>query len=129
MSTLSSYRRPIHDHFEPDESMDPHAARKLRGNLEQIDYAAFASNREVISQALGHVDAKKFQRMAVVVAQARAQWVATAVALSQTGQIPTSDQIAKLAQLRSAFEEMSEAYDGMRRMVERGYLPFDAPVA
>jgi hypothetical protein len=45
MSTLSSYRRTTSDHFEPEQNLDPQAQRKLRGQLEQIDYIAFASNR------------------------------------------------------------------------------------
>ena len=53
MSTVqtNSYRRS-RDHFEPQDS-DPQEQRKLRGQLEQIDYAAFVSNREVVGQMLG----------------------------------------------------------------------------
>jgi hypothetical protein len=36
----------------------------------------------------------------------------------------TPDQINQLGVLRRAFEELSEAYDAMRRMVERGYLSY-----
>ena len=52
MSTVltQSYRRQ-RDHFEPQD-LDPQEQRRLRGQLEQIDYAAFVSNREVISQTL-----------------------------------------------------------------------------
>ena len=32
------------------------------------------------------------------------------------------DQIARLATARIAYEELAEAYEGLRRMVERGYL-------
>ena len=34
------------------------------------------------------------------------------------------EQAAKLTGLRTAYEELAEAYEGMRRMVERGYLSF-----
>jgi hypothetical protein len=33
-------------------------------------------------------------------------------------------QIAQLSTLRAAYEELIEAYDGMRRMIERGYLHY-----
>ncbi|WP_300578736.1 hypothetical protein [Phenylobacterium sp.] len=118
----SSYRRTVSDHFEPQDDSDPAAQRRLRGLLEQIDYTAFASNREVVAQMLGGVDVAKFQRLAIAAAHARAAWVAEAVALSQRSHLLGPAEVARLAHLRSAFEELTEAYEAMRRMVERGYL-------
>jgi hypothetical protein len=51
-STVTNRTRSRHDHFEPQD-IDPHAQRRLRGHLEQIDYTAYASNQAVIGQALG----------------------------------------------------------------------------
>jgi len=96
----------------------------MRGILEHIDYTAFASNKALIGQALGHVDASHFQHMAVAAAQARAQWVAAAVAMTETSHTPSPEQIQKLAQMRTAYDELAEAYEAMRRMVERGYVMF-----
>jgi hypothetical protein len=124
---LSNFRRPGHEHFEPELDSDPQAQRRLRGLLEQIDYTAFASNREVIGQLIGQADAAKFQRLAVAAALARGRWVAAALAATESGQPPSAHQLQTLAQHREAFEELSEAYDALRRMVERGYLPFAAP--
>mgnify|MGYP003663347989 CR=1 FL=1 len=122
MSTVqtSSYRR-ARDHFEPQDT-DPHEQRRLRGLLEQIDYAAFVSNREVIGQMLGSVDAGTFQRLAIMTANARGKWAAEALRLSESGSPVTPDQTARLTAHRNAFEELAEAYEAMRRMVERGYL-------
>ena len=51
MSTkLTSGARRHSDHFEPQDT-DPHEQRRLRGQLEAIDYAAYVANREVIGQA------------------------------------------------------------------------------
>jgi hypothetical protein len=125
MSTLSSYRRTVSDHFEPEQNLDPHAQRKLRGQLEQIDYIAFASNREMIAQALGAADAVKFQRLAVAAAHARTRWVAEALAATEASHALTSEQVSRLASLRSAYEELREVYEAMRRMVERGYFGFE----
>ena len=125
MSTIrtSTVRRAATDHFEP-EAADPQVQRRLRGQLEQIDYTAFASNREVLARIVGQVDAATFQRVAVAAAMARAHWVKEALTLSN-GQAPiTADRIARLAELRSAFEELTEAYEGLRRMVERNYLAY-----
>ena len=124
---MSSYKRPSSDHFQPEESLDPHAQRALRGKLEQIDYIAYVSSREVIGAVLGSAEAQKFERMAVAVGQARAQWAAAALAMTDSGQAPSAQQIETLGHKREAYEELAAAYEGLRRMVERGYLNYQAP--
>lgn len=126
MSTVqtNSYRRQ-RDHFEPQDS-DPQEQRRLRGQLEQIDYAAFVSNREVVGQMLGGADAGSFQKLAVLTATARAKWVAEALRLAHSGSPVTPDQTARLTAHRTAYEELAEAYEGLRRMIERGYLNLKA---
>jgi len=122
MSTIqtSTYRRQ-RDHFEPQDA-DPQEQRRLRGLLEQIDYSAFIANREVIAAALPGLDPGVFQRLAVQTATARAKWVGEALRQSESGAPSTPDQIARLTSARTAYEELAEAYEGLRRMVERGYL-------
>lgn len=125
-SILTASTRRTRDHFEPQDS-DPQEQRRLRGTLEQIDYTAFISNREVIGSALSVIDAAMFQRLAVSVATARTKWVAEALRLSESGSPMTPDQTARLTACRAAFEELAEAYEGLRRMVERGYLTLRTP--
>ncbi len=119
--TMTSTVRKVRDHFEPEIELDPQEARALRAHLEQIDYAAFAANREILAKAVGTADLARFQRMAVATANARARWVATAIAMSQKPDV-SPQEVAQLTTLRCAFEELTEAYDALRRMVERGYL-------
>lgn len=125
-TTRTNVRRIIGDHFEPDGAMDPKAQRQLRGHLEQIDCTAYDANRAVLSAALAGVDAKKFERLALATAQARARWVATGIAAGDPGRPVAPNQLAELAHLRSVYEELAEVYEAMRRMVERGYLAFGA---
>ena len=122
MATIqtTTYRRQ-RDHFEPQDA-DPQEQRRLRGLLEQIDYSAFVANREVIGAALSGLDAAVFQRLAIQTATARAKWVGEALRQSDSGAPSTPDQIARLTSTRIAYEELAEAYEGLRRMVERGYL-------
>lgn len=128
MSTrLSSFKRHSQDHFEPQDSADPAAQRRLRGNLEQIDWIAFASNREVIGAVLGRADVEKFQRVAVAAAHARAMWVKEALSMTETSSGLDPRQTARLSELRANYEELTEVYEAMRRMVERGYLAYAAP--
>lgn len=115
-----SYRRQ-RDHFEP-EDMDPQEQRRLRGQLEQIDYTAYLANKEIIGQSVGRITAEDFSKMAARTAQARGRWIAEALRLVQTGTPSTADQVARLASARTAYEELSEAYEGLRRMLERGYI-------
>lgn len=128
VTRTGSFRR-TYDHFEPETDSDPHTQRRTRGLLEQIDYAAYAANKELIGQALGQGDIRKFQRLAVACAQARAVWVAQALAASASGGKLSTADLAQLSHLRSTFEELTEAYEAMRRMVERGYLQMPAPPA
>ncbi len=53
MATRTSSYRVSLDHFEPQETTDPQAQRRLRGQLEQIDYTAFAANKEALSRRWG----------------------------------------------------------------------------
>lgn len=129
MSTkVSSFKRYSQDHFVPEASEDTAAQRRLRGQLEQIDYTAYASNKEVVGAMLGHADAQKFQRIAVAAASARAQWVKEALAMSEKVHLDPA-QAQRLSDLRKAYEELTEVYEAMRRMVERGYLVYRSPAA
>ena len=125
MATMTSSYRRQRDHFEPQD-IDPQEQRRLRGQLEQIDYTAFVSNREVIGQVMGlgvqHTDAASFQRLAVAAATARAKWIGEALRLTESGHAVAPSDAARLSGLRSTYEELAEAYEGLRRMVERGYL-------
>jgi hypothetical protein len=121
---ITSTRTRGPDHFEPEAALDPQEQRKLPGYLGQIDYAAFAANQEIVAKAIGQVDLGKFQRLAVAAAHARAQWVSAALAMTANARALTLEQTNELAALRSAFDELADVYEAMRRMVERGYLSY-----
>ena len=126
---LTARTRSRGDHFEPYDP-GPQEARRLRGHLEQIDYTAFLSNREVIPQVMGlgssHTEPAAFQRLAVAAATARGRWIGGALRLAEQGHAVAAHAAERLAALRTTYEELSEAYEGLRRMVERGYLPYRA---
>ncbi|HEY3695726.1 hypothetical protein [Phenylobacterium sp.] len=125
MTRTANFRRMALDHFEPEADTDPQAQRRLRGHLEQIDYTAYAANVAVLGPVVGDADATRFQRLAVTAAQARAQWVAEALAMTETaGVVLSAAQTQRLTALRTAHEELTEAYEAMRRMVERGYVTY-----
>jgi len=45
-----------------------------------------------------------------------------AVALSEPSHTPSGDEVDHLGKLRATYHELAEAYEAMRRMVERGYV-------
>lgn len=120
-TATSSWRRTS-DHFEPHD-ITPEEQRRIRGALEAIDYTAYACNREVLAQGVGAIDPARVQRMALATAQARARWVAEALTMSDAATVGP-EQAQRLSTLRRTYEELSEAYEALRRLVERGYLPF-----
>lgn len=123
MGKVSGIWRGAADHFEPDEDVDPQAQRKLRGHLEQIDYTAYVANRKVLG-ALGRADSQKFERLARSAALARTRWMAAALAACDGDHPPSSEQIAEIARHRNTYEELTEVYGALRRLVERGYLAY-----
>ncbi len=126
MAIMTSSTRRVGDHFEPSD-VDPQVQRRLRGYLEQIDYTAFASNKAVLGATIPHADAERFQRLAVAAATARGRWVAEAATMTEAAATLTDAQVARLAYLRSAYEELSAVYEATRRMVERGYVAYRTP--
>jgi long-subunit acyl-CoA synthetase (AMP-forming) len=124
--TRTSTVRSSLDHFQPELNDDPQAQRRLRGQLEQIDYTAFIANRDAIAAILGSVSAARFEKLAVATAKARAEWGAAALALAEQGRALSASEKAALTLLRESYVELSEAYEALRRMVERGYLAHEA---
>jgi hypothetical protein len=113
------------DHFEPESDQPPQKMRKLKGHLDQIDYAAFHANQQAIGK-LPPLDLALFEKLAAIVAQSRARWAAASLEIAVRGGAPQPEQIARLAQMRADYEELTEAYEGLRRLVERGYVTFKA---
>lgn len=123
-SIVTNTRRITSEHFEPEAAHDPQEQRKLRGYLHQIDYATFAANQAVIGATLGQTDLIKFEHLAICTAHARAEWVAAALEMTERTHTLAAEETARLATLRNTYEELTEAYEAMRRMVERGYLSY-----
>jgi hypothetical protein len=119
--TMTQNVRKVRDHFEPEPAVDPATQRQMRAILEQIDLAAYQANCAVLNKALPAADVARFERMATAVATARARWVASAMAIADKPS-PPADEVMHLASLRLAYEELSDAYEALRRMVERGYV-------
>ncbi|MBL8537458.1 MAG: hypothetical protein JNM59_08665 [Hyphomonadaceae bacterium] len=73
---------------------------------------------------MGRVNLAHFERLAIATAHARAKWVAAAVKASEGAPNVSAEQCSQLSALRQGYEELSEAYEALRRMVARGYLAY-----
>lgn len=110
------------EHFKPSLVNDTQEQRRLHAHLERIDLATFEANRVVLARTVGRLEPAHLKRLAALAANARASWVNAALALSERGAPLNEEELRSLAFLRQSFEELSGAYEAMRRMVERGYL-------
>ena len=111
-------------------SMSAAAERELEPALDPDVAGDVAVALEHHPAAVGQIDRRRAhdhgQRLAVAAAQARARWVAASIALMEKPETPAPQDVANLTTLRCAYEELTEAYEALRRMVERGYLTYRA---
>ena len=52
-----------------------------------------------------------------------------ALAMADRGAAAGAAEVQRLAGLRAAFDELAEAYEALRRVVERGHVTYRAPPA
>lgn len=108
------------DHLVSKEMLDRESARKLQKFLEETEMAIFSANREVIRKAVPELTRESFMAFAVRVAEARARYIKAALDLSAR-QNPTPEDIAALKAAREANDELVQAFEATKRVIERGY--------
>jgi hypothetical protein len=106
---------------ESAELLDPKTRKALKAALQQMDLAVYAANREIIGRVLPDLGPEDVVRFATVVAERRAQYVKEALRLTHVTRNPSPAEIAALGALRTGYEELSHAFDAIRRLIERGY--------
>lgn len=107
-------------HFAPEEGDAGHAHR-VRRFLDAMQQAVFEANRAVIGRAIPELDKEGLLRLAVRVAELRAEHVRKAVEVAAQPH-PTPEAIRELTALRTAIEELVAAFEAAERLVERGYV-------
>lgn len=95
--------------------------RRIMQFLQTMEAAILEANVEVIGKQLSHLDEKMFLKMAVRVAELRADYVAVGLQAAEHRR-PDPSAIKILAEARQAYEEMSAAFDAAERLVKRGYV-------
>ncbi|MCW2247085.1 hypothetical protein M2352_002676 [Azospirillum fermentarium] len=103
------------------EMMDEGTRRRVVQFLQTMEAAIMEANCEVIGKQLPHLDEKTFLKVAVRVAELRADYVALGLHVAEQRH-PDPAAIKQLAQARVAYEEMAAVFDAAERVVKRGYV-------
>jgi hypothetical protein len=117
---VGEHRQDRVDKLLTPEMADAGHRRRVMHFLEGIDAAILEANSAVIGKAIPALDRETFLRMAVRVAELRADYVNAGLALADQRQ-PSVAAIDDLANRRRAFEEMMAVMEAAERLIERGY--------
>ena len=109
-----------------DKLLTPEAAEstsryRIRHFLENMEAAILEANCEVMGRELPNLDQTSFLRMAVRVAELRADYLRAGLKVTDHRH-PDADAVEELARVRRAYEEMLAVFEAAERVIERGYV-------
>jgi hypothetical protein len=110
------------DHLMSGDLLDRGARQALSKFTEGLEVAVFEANREIIARKLGVVRRDSFLRLAVKVADTRADYLRVALDIAASDGPPRAADVERLRALRTTYEEMVDAFEAMERVIERGYV-------
>ncbi|WP_341899253.1 hypothetical protein [Ferrovibrio terrae] len=108
------------DHLVSKEMLDRESTRKLQKFLEEVEMGIFSANREVMKKAVPELTRDSFMAFAVRVAEARARYLKIALELAAIAN-PSAADIGRLKAAREANDELVQAFEATKRVIERGY--------
>lgn len=108
------------DHLVSKDMLDRESQRKLQKFLEEVEMAIFSANREVLKKTVPELTREAFMAFAIRVAESRARYLKIALELSAKPN-PTAEDIAGLKAAREANDELMQAFEATKRVIERGY--------
>jgi hypothetical protein len=117
---IGEYNKGKVDKLMTADAADSSRSQRIRHFLENMDAAILEANCEVIGRELPNLDRDSFLRMAVRVAELRADYIRAGLKMSESRH-PDSSTVTDLARLRAAYEEMLAVYEAAERVIERGY--------
>lgn len=93
--------------------------------LLQIEQSMRAINRQTIDPVLPKLSLDDLNPVITVVAESRARYLRELFNVSQmasTDGVPSTDQVARLRDLRTTYEELVAGAQALETAIERGYL-------
>lgn len=112
----------------PIADTDPGWYRAQKRLLDEVEHGVREANRALIGQRIPELTRDSFLRLATVVARLRADYLAAALAMGkETRGVVTAEEIRRLADLRTAYDEARMAFEALERAVSRGYVDIADP--
>ena len=108
----------------PDGISDRQRLRAEQIFFEELEQGVRTANREIIGARIPELNKDKIHALAVMVGRLRASYLELAFQLCATGDgaAPDPTIIEGLRERRQMFEEARDAYEALRRAIERGYI-------
>ncbi len=118
---VGEYAKGKVDKLLTPEIADKATRHRVMHFLENLETAILEANCQVMGQAIPHLNQDAFLKIAVRVAELRADYIRFGLQVAEHRH-PAAESIAKLESLRKAYEEMAHVFDAAERVIERGYV-------
>jgi len=114
----------------PDGVSDRRRLRAEQVFFDELEQGVRIANREIIHARIPEIDKDKIHALAVMVGRLRAGYLELAFQMCGDGggEAPDPAIFDSLRQRRRMFEEARDAYEALRRALERGYVDIPTDV-
>ncbi len=108
----------------PKELSDRQRLRAEQSFFDELEKGVQIANREIIRAHIPELNKDKAHALAVMVGRLRASYLDLAFRMCADGDgaAPDPSIIEGLRERRQMFEEARDAYEALRRAIERGYI-------
>ncbi|HYG88261.1 MAG TPA: hypothetical protein VD978_18610 [Azospirillum sp.] len=118
---VGEYTKGKVDKLLTPEIADKAAQHRVMHFLENLQAAILEANCEVMGHAIPNLNQQTFLKVAVRVAELRADYIRFGLQVAEHRH-PDAESVAKLENLRRAYEEMVHVFEAAERVIERGYV-------
>ncbi len=118
---IGEYAKGKVDRLLTREAAESDSRQRILHFLEHTEAAILEANCEVIGRELPNLNRESFLRMAVRVAELRADYIRAGLKAAGNRR-PDAETVETLARLRRAYEEMQSVFEAAERVIERGYV-------
>jgi len=118
---IGEYAKGKVDKLLTPEAADSMSRHRIMHFLENMEAAILEANCEVIGREIPHLNQESFLRMAVRVAELRADYIRAGLKVAESRH-PDAGAVDELARVRRSYEEMLAVFEAAERVIERGYV-------
>ncbi|WP_448204240.1 hypothetical protein [Azospirillum sp. sgz302134] len=118
---IGEYAKGKVDKLLTPEAAESSSRHRIMHFLENMEAAILEANCEVIGREIPHLNQESFLRMAVRVAELRADYIRAGLKVAEARH-PDTKAVDELARVRRAYEELQAVFEAAERIIERGYV-------